>query len=90
MWGDKDHKWVKPGVLQTRGPGQSLCSDHTFCRKLVDVKQCSLFGHALIMLVLECSMVHELNAACSPVFKDTAYQAVVLGKMQPCLFGRMQ
>ena len=22
VWGDKDHKWVKPGVLQTRGPGQ--------------------------------------------------------------------
>lgn len=23
VWGDKEHKWVKPGVLQTRGPGQS-------------------------------------------------------------------
>ncbi|KAL3157593.1 hypothetical protein ABBQ32_012044 [Trebouxia sp. C0010 RCD-2024] len=21
VWGDKDHKWVKPGVLHTRGPG---------------------------------------------------------------------
>ena len=23
IWGDKDHKWVRPGTLQTRGPGQS-------------------------------------------------------------------
>ncbi len=21
VWGDKEHKWVKPGVLHTRGPG---------------------------------------------------------------------
>ena len=21
VWGDKQHKWVKPGVLHTRGPG---------------------------------------------------------------------
>lgn len=29
VWGDKDHKWVKAGVLQTRGPGQCLCFPHT-------------------------------------------------------------
>lgn len=21
VWGDEQHKWVKPGVLHTRGPG---------------------------------------------------------------------
>ena len=21
IWGDKDHPWVRPGVLHTRGPG---------------------------------------------------------------------
>lgn len=24
VWGDQQHKWVKPGVLHTRGPGKLL------------------------------------------------------------------
>ena len=24
VWGDEDHKWLPPGVLHTRGPGQHL------------------------------------------------------------------
>lgn len=28
IWGDKDHKWVRPGTLQTRGPGE-LCLSRT-------------------------------------------------------------
>lgn len=24
VWGDKEHPWVKPGVLHTRGPGTVL------------------------------------------------------------------
>ncbi len=22
VWGDKEHKWVRPGMLFTRGPGE--------------------------------------------------------------------
>lgn len=38
VWGDKDHKWVKPGVLQTRGPGQSLSA---FIIPVAEVKMMS-------------------------------------------------
>lgn len=26
VWGDEQHKWLPPGVLHTRGPGESPCS----------------------------------------------------------------
>ena len=26
VWGDQQHKWVKPGVLHTRGPGENKFS----------------------------------------------------------------
>ena len=29
VWGDEDHKWLPPGVLHTRGPGEHLPASPT-------------------------------------------------------------
>ena len=29
VWGDEDHKWLPPGVLHTRGPGENTPDEPT-------------------------------------------------------------
>ena len=29
VWGDEDHKWLPPGVLNTRGPGKHMPAEPT-------------------------------------------------------------
>ena len=37
VWGDEDHKWLPPGVLHTRGPG-----DQTFCQLSLQRRSCMI------------------------------------------------
>lgn len=49
VWGDKDHKWVKPGVLHTRGPGQPPLLTH-LCWEMATVvlrRACLCIAHEL-------------------------------------------
>ena len=54
VWGDKEHKWVKPGVLHTRGPGMLLLFLHS-CWSVSKV----LLAKYRHQLVIFSSQVHE-------------------------------
>lgn len=53
VWGDSEHPWVRPGTLQTRGPGRVMLDHHTLrnSRKCVTSwypsQKCGMFDWGL-------------------------------------------